>query len=190
MQSNELQPNQQRALELAWKGCTVSDIAQELGVHRTTVWRWTQDPEFIVLLNQLRSETRSGIARELEQASIQSVTCLRDIVDCPDTAKGHRIRAAVSILDRAGFSPSAANGAPVTAPSPNRDLVDPFTDDGMASIVQELAKLPLGLLAKLWQQVSVVKGLGYEQCTGQVPHELTGGASPTNQREKLAKAGT
>jgi AcrR family transcriptional regulator len=189
MQNNEMQPNQQRALELAWKGNTINDIARELGVHRTTVWRWTQDPEFVTLLNQLRSETRTSIAMELEQASVESVSCLRDLIACPDTADGHRIRAAVSILDRAGFSPTAVNQAPIAIVPPIEELVDPFTEEGMAAIVQELVELPLGFLEAMWQQIRTAKEPNHERTTGQIPHEFSGGTMSTNQQTQSSTVG-
>src|SRR5688500_5475530 len=41
-----LPPNRTHALELLAAGARPSVVASTLGVHRATVWKWTQDPEF------------------------------------------------------------------------------------------------------------------------------------------------
>src|SRR6185295_14989254 len=52
---NELSPRQHKAIELLLRGVTDAQTAAEIGVDRTTVYRWrTDDPEFVEVLETQR----------------------------------------------------------------------------------------------------------------------------------------
>lgn len=56
---NSLQPldeRQLRAVDLLASGRAASEVAAELGVDRTTLWRWLQEPPFAASLNSRRLE--------------------------------------------------------------------------------------------------------------------------------------
>jgi len=48
-----MEPQQQQALTLLASGKSVDEISETLDIHRTTLWRWRKNPEFIARFNQL-----------------------------------------------------------------------------------------------------------------------------------------
>ena len=48
-----MEPQQQQALTLLASGKGVDEISETLDIHRTTLWRWRKNPEFIARFNQL-----------------------------------------------------------------------------------------------------------------------------------------
>ena len=42
----DLTAQQNQALTLLITGRSIPEIAQELGLHRSTVWRWSREPAF------------------------------------------------------------------------------------------------------------------------------------------------
>ena len=50
-----MEPQQQQALALLVSGKSVDEISGELDIHRTTLWRWRKQPDFIAGWNQMRS---------------------------------------------------------------------------------------------------------------------------------------
>ena len=53
-----LNAQQQQTLGLLATGLRIEEIAETLGVHRSTIWRWRQDPKFIAHWNQILVDTR------------------------------------------------------------------------------------------------------------------------------------
>jgi hypothetical protein len=89
---------QQQTLGLLATGLRIEEIAETLGVHRSTIWRWRQDPEFIAQWNQILVDTREEQTRsliELQQEAIEALRgCLRSENDLV------RLRASLSVLER------------------------------------------------------------------------------------------
>jgi uncharacterized small protein (DUF1192 family) len=54
--SQQLDPRRLRAADLISLGQTDAEVAQELGVDRTSLWRWRQQPAFQVELERRRDE--------------------------------------------------------------------------------------------------------------------------------------
>src|SRR5438876_1229682 len=52
--TSELNPQMTRAIIMIVEGKKTADIADELGVHRVTIYRWTTTPEFQRELNLYR----------------------------------------------------------------------------------------------------------------------------------------
>ncbi|MEC7164545.1 MAG: phBC6A51 family helix-turn-helix protein [SAR324 cluster bacterium] len=79
-------------------GKWVEEIAEQIGVHRSTIWRWRQDPEFIAQWNQILTDTREEQTRsllELQQEAIEALRgCLRSENDVV------RLRASLSVLEK------------------------------------------------------------------------------------------
>ena len=93
-----LNAQQQQALGLLTTGLRIEEIAETLGVHRSTIWRWRQDPEFIAQWNQILTDTREEQTRsllELQQEAIEALRgCLRSENDMV------RLRAPISVLEK------------------------------------------------------------------------------------------
>ena len=89
---------QQQTLGLLATGLRIEEIAETLGVHRSTIWRWRQDPEFIARWNQILTDTREEQTRsllELQQEAIEALrVCLRSENDMV------RLRASLSVLEK------------------------------------------------------------------------------------------
>ena len=60
-----LTANQNKALALLATGQSVEEISNSLGIHRSTLWRWRQDPQFIAEWNKLIYETKEVQERAL-----------------------------------------------------------------------------------------------------------------------------
>ena len=98
-----LNAQQQQTLGLLATGLRIEEIAETLGVHRSTIWRWRQDPEFIARWNQILTDTREEQTRsllELQQGAIEALRgCLRSENDMV------RLRASLAVLEKvASFS--------------------------------------------------------------------------------------
>ena len=93
-----LNAQQQQALGLLTTGLRIEEIAETLEVHRSAIWRWRQDPEFIAQWNQILTDTREEQTRsllELQQEAIEALRgCLRSENDMV------RLRASLSVLER------------------------------------------------------------------------------------------
>ena len=89
---------QQQTLGLLATGLRIEEIAETLGVHRSTIWRWRQDPEFIAQWNQILTDTREEQTRsllEIQQEAIEALRgCLRSENDMV------RLRASLSVLEK------------------------------------------------------------------------------------------
>ena len=95
---DRLNAQQQQTLGLLATGKRVEEIAEKIGVHRSTIWRWRQDPEFIAQWNQILTDTREEQTRsllELQQEAIEALWgCLRSANDMV------RLRVSLSVLEK------------------------------------------------------------------------------------------
>ena len=95
---DRLNAQQQQTLELLATGKRVEEIAEQIGVHRSTIWCWRQDPEFIAQWNQILTDTREEQTRsllELQQEAIEALWgCLLSANDMV------RLRVSLSVLER------------------------------------------------------------------------------------------
>ena len=116
---NQLQPNQHHALELLTAGQTVPEVAEELAVDRSTVWRWTQDPTFASELSRSRRESLDEARQTLQGVTLTAVSVLVGIATDSDLTPGVRLRACCAILDRAGISAANSHQVEVDRPELN-----------------------------------------------------------------------
>ena len=93
-----LNAQQQQTLGLLATGLRIEEIAETLGVHRSTIWRWRQEPEFIAQWNRILVDTREEQTRsllKLQQEAIEALKgCLRSENDMV------RLRASLSVLEK------------------------------------------------------------------------------------------
>ncbi len=100
-------PRRTKALELMLAGRTDREIATELSVDPSTVWRWRTDPTFAVELDREQRERFSLVSDRLSALVHRAVDTLGELLSDPATPPMLRIRAAESILDRSGWSGGA-----------------------------------------------------------------------------------
>jgi hypothetical protein len=77
----------------------VEDAARELGVSKTTFWRWQQTEEFQRLLRRARLEILEQSITRLQQASSMAVETLVGVMVDTRNAPSARVNAARAVLD-------------------------------------------------------------------------------------------
>ena len=94
----DLTAQQNQALTLLITGRSIPEIAQELGLHRSTVWRWSREPAFEAEFNASVAEARSEQVRSylsMQEKALETLTnCLESRNDMV------RLRASLIVLDR------------------------------------------------------------------------------------------
>ena len=102
-------------MELLLQGKSPPAVAAEVGVSRTSVWRWTQEPDFASKLSSTREDRRQAIAAGLDLAACDAVRVLHEVMTDERQPGAVRVRAASELLDRAGVTAKAAADEPETA---------------------------------------------------------------------------
>ena len=118
-EAKHLPPHQQKALNLLASGKTISQVSQEMAIHRTTVWRWTTTPEFQATLNSLVAEARAEMQQGLVALQEKAINTLKECMSSPNHMV--RVRTALSVLDRV----SGMRQGPTSAQS-IRDMAMPI----------------------------------------------------------------
>ena len=93
-----LTANQNKALALLATGQSVEEISNFLGIHRSTLWRWRQDPQFIAEWNKLIYETKEVQERALLEMQAKAIGALGDCLNSRNEMV--KLRASLTILDR------------------------------------------------------------------------------------------
>lgn len=102
-QAAQLDTRQARALEVYAQGSTDAEVAAELGVERSTAWRWrTMDPEFRGELRRLHAEATGAAAARLEGLVEKALDVLTSTLTDTQAPIALRLRAAQLVLERAG----------------------------------------------------------------------------------------
>ena len=92
---------QQRAVAALVSEPTVGAAARAAGVGETTLHRWLRQPEFAEALRAARNEAFGAALSSVQQAAVEAVRTLRDVMAAPDTPPSSRVAAARSVLDTA-----------------------------------------------------------------------------------------
>ena len=103
MARNSAIPERERALDLLLSGWSPPAIAKEVGVGRTTLWRWTQDPEFVAELQRRRRDRRELVQTVLVDSSLEAVAVLHEVMTDKTVGAAVRVKAAEALLSRAGL---------------------------------------------------------------------------------------
>jgi transposase-like protein len=77
-------PRQHQAVGLLVRGMTVTDVARELGVHRSTIHRWLDDPDFRLKLEARREELLTSMLDQQLLASRMATTKLIELLESED----------------------------------------------------------------------------------------------------------
>ena len=93
-----LNAQQQQTLGLLATGLRIEEIAETLGVHRSTIWRWRQDPEFIAKWNQILTNTREEQTRSLLELQQEAIEALRGFLRSENDMV--RLRPSLSVLEK------------------------------------------------------------------------------------------
>ena len=96
-----------QAIHLLVAGHTIPEAANQVGVRRETVWRWTKEPAVAEAVAAGRMEILEQVGQRLVYASCYAVDVLCELMRDRNASAGERIKAAVAVLDRAGVSASS-----------------------------------------------------------------------------------
>lgn len=101
LQPADLEPAQARAVELLAAGVSAGEAAEVLGVDRSTVWRWRQQPAFVSALRLARGDRLEQAVHLATRGVPDMVSLLAEIARDPSVAAGVRVRAASELVQRA-----------------------------------------------------------------------------------------
>jgi len=73
-----MEPQQQQALALLVSGKSVDEISEELDIHRTILWRWRKQPDFIAGWNQMIKQSKEKQIQLLLDLQQQAFNVLRE----------------------------------------------------------------------------------------------------------------
>jgi hypothetical protein len=122
-QKAQLSSRQTRALWLYAQGSTDAEVANELGVERSTAWRWrTVDLAFRRELRRTNAVATKAAAVRLEGLVDRALDVLKSVLDDDAAPVAVRLRAAEAVLQRAGIQSSDGERTAVT--SSIGDLLD------------------------------------------------------------------
>jgi len=93
----QLSPKQEKALQSLLLGDSATDAAAAVGVHRTTLHRWQQDPTFQAAMNRERLDLRSSANARLQNMQEKAIEVVDKALD------GGDVRSALSVLRGLGF---------------------------------------------------------------------------------------
>jgi hypothetical protein len=106
----------QSAIDLILAGNSIPQVAVRLGVHRTTVFRWTRDAAFVAELRRLRAARRYALHEQMQDLATVAIRTLGQIMTDEEAPYGDRVRACATILDRAGITAACAHDGPHPRP--------------------------------------------------------------------------
>lgn len=89
-----------RAAELHFKGHTQPEIADMVGVNKSTIYRWIRDGKLAPLVAALSEDMQRAVRARLVQSSLRAADAAVEVLDSPD--EGRKLAAAFGILDRTG----------------------------------------------------------------------------------------
>jgi len=103
---DSLEPQQQQALVLLAGGQGVDEISDTLKIHRTTLWRWRKQPEFVARWNQMVQQGKEKQIQLLLELQQQALHVLRDCLSSENELL--RFKAAIAIVDKVGAMPDGS----------------------------------------------------------------------------------
>ena len=98
-----LEPLQQQAMSLLACGQGVDEVCDALNIHRTTLWRWRKQPEFIASWNQMVKKGKEKQIQALLELQHQAFNVLRDCLSSQNELL--RFKAAITIVEKVDAMP-------------------------------------------------------------------------------------
>lgn len=129
-----LNARRNRAAALEAMGRTTDEIAETIGVHRSTVFRWRQDAAYRSTVASLNEDAQRVARASLQAGAQKAVERLHALMDDDDPRVA--LRASLAVLDRTGHGP--AQRVDLTAVSHYRSFEHA---DGVAELVAVLNEL-------------------------------------------------
>ena len=96
---DSLTAKQQRAIESLLREPTIQSAAESAQVGKTTIFRWLAEPEFSAAYKQQRGQLLESTLTALQAASVDAVTCLREVLNDKSALVTARVSAARAVLE-------------------------------------------------------------------------------------------
>lgn len=96
--SNGLSPQQEHAAELPITGLSVLEVADALGIHRTTLWHWRKLETFQAYSNTLRIEVQTRATDGVGALHQKALATVERMLE--NANDGVALRAATLVLDK------------------------------------------------------------------------------------------
>ena len=94
----EVATKKQQALSLLASGSPMETVANNLGIHRSTLWRWKKDPKFVAEWNKMLDEMKERQTLALVKLQEEAIRALYSCLNgSNDTV---RLSAALSVMER------------------------------------------------------------------------------------------
>ena len=87
-----------QALSLLAAGSPIDKVANTLGVHRATLWRWKKDPKFVAEWNKMLAEMKERQTLALVKLQEEALNALYSCLNSKNDIV--RLRAALSVMER------------------------------------------------------------------------------------------
>ena len=92
------------AVERIIEGVDDATIAKELGISRTTAWRWRNDPEAVALVSAARNRQFERVEGRLASLADSALSALETALNDPSVSLTVKLKAATIVLDRVGLN--------------------------------------------------------------------------------------
>ena len=89
-----------KVAELHFKGHTLAEISEQVGVSVSTVFRWVHSGKLAPMLDKISEDLQRAVRRRLVRSSMKAAEAAVAVLDSPDDGK--KLAAAFGILDRTG----------------------------------------------------------------------------------------
>src|ERR1043165_1854735 len=94
-----LTAKQTRAMLALLQHPTLKEAAAAVGVGESTLWRWSQTPEFKAAYLDARREAVKQSIAHLQSATGEAVTCLRDVMKSTKASDAAKVSAARAVIE-------------------------------------------------------------------------------------------
>jgi len=124
-----LTPQQEQAASLLASGMAIQDVADQLDIHRSTLWHWRQRETFQAHLNTLRKEANQdalGKLLSLQADAFETVTRLMQ-----NGSDATALKAARYVLER-------ASGIQIGATDPRAIIRAAFTTNEVSEMMESI----------------------------------------------------
>lgn len=101
---DEMKPDAARfdeAIAVLLQSPTQAEACETLGISRTTLWRWKQDPTFQEQYRDAQRSFYDHAMGQLQAGASEAVRTLRDVMADPGAQDSARVSAARAVLDLA-----------------------------------------------------------------------------------------
>lgn len=118
----DLTPKQIKALPFLASGVTATEASNKLGISQQQISSWQRDDNFQIALNAVRRDAMRDAETALSGLAMNAVKTLRESLNSASSEQT-RLRAAMYIIDRLGFSSNMELLGPAPSGSVNMTQV-------------------------------------------------------------------